>query len=295
MIASPINPSDLMYIRGAYGLKPKLPATPGFEGVGIVEASGGGLLGRLRVGKRVAVINDRQGNWSEFTVTKARQVVPVPDDIPDEQAASFFVNPATAVAMTHHVFKLKQGDWLLQTAAASALGRMIIRLGQAQGFHTINVVRRSEQVGELRDLGADHVLVENDGPLSEQVRRIRPEGLRYVIDAVGGATGTQATATLAPGGRMLVYGALSDAPIEVEPRFLITTGARIEGFWLANWSRGQSIPTMLGLFRQVRRLIRDGVATTATARVYSLDQIREAVSHAAQPNRGGKILLKITG
>ena len=80
MLASPVNPSDLMYVAGKYGLKPKLPATPGFEGVGVVEANGGGVLGWLRKGKRVAVINDRIGNWAEYTVTKARQVVPVPDD-----------------------------------------------------------------------------------------------------------------------------------------------------------------------------------------------------------------------
>src|SRR5437870_3142135 len=122
MIASPINPSDLMFIQGVYGLKPNLPATPGFEGVGVVEASGGGLLGRLRQGKRVAVLNDRRGNWAEYTITTARQVIPVPGDIPDDQAASFFVNPATAIAMTQHVLKIPAGEWLLQTAAGSSLG-----------------------------------------------------------------------------------------------------------------------------------------------------------------------------
>src|SRR5439155_17855811 len=100
MLASPVNPSDIMYIQGRYGLKPHLPATPGFEGVGVVEASGGGLLGWFRKGKRVAVINDRVGNWGEYTITKARQVIPVPNEMSDEQAASFFVNPATALAMT---------------------------------------------------------------------------------------------------------------------------------------------------------------------------------------------------
>jgi NADPH:quinone reductase-like Zn-dependent oxidoreductase len=78
MLASPVNPSDLMYAAGKYGLKPHFPATPGFEGVGVVEAGGGGVLGWLRKGKRVAVINDRVGNWAEYTVTSARQVVPVP-------------------------------------------------------------------------------------------------------------------------------------------------------------------------------------------------------------------------
>src|ERR1700682_5818861 len=66
MLASPVNPSDLMAIRGKYGLLPKLPATPGFEGVGIVESAGPGLLGKWLKGKRVAVLGSRTGNWQEF-------------------------------------------------------------------------------------------------------------------------------------------------------------------------------------------------------------------------------------
>ncbi|MCP4170051.1 MAG: alcohol dehydrogenase catalytic domain-containing protein, partial [Fuerstiella sp.] len=68
MLASPVNPSDLMFIRGVYGLEPHLPQSPGFEGVGVVEASGGGLRGKLFRGKRVAVLNRAGGNWSEYTV-----------------------------------------------------------------------------------------------------------------------------------------------------------------------------------------------------------------------------------
>src|SRR5260370_41826202 len=68
MLASPVNPSDLLYVRGQYGSQPRLPATPGFEGVGIVEAAGGGLLGRLRLGKRVAVLNGETVNWQEQVV-----------------------------------------------------------------------------------------------------------------------------------------------------------------------------------------------------------------------------------
>src|SRR2546429_1200172 len=97
MLYSPINPSDLMVVRGEYGRLPDLPATPGFEGVGVVDASGGGLLARLRLGRRVAVLNGTGGNWQEYVIVPAKQVVPVPYQLKDEQAATFFVNPASAL------------------------------------------------------------------------------------------------------------------------------------------------------------------------------------------------------
>lgn len=294
MIASPVNPSDVMYVEGRYGLKARLPATPGFEGVGVVEATGGGVLGWLRKGKRVAVINDRIGNWQERTVTSARQVIPVPADIPDEQAACFFVNPATAVAMTRHVLAVPPGEWLLQSAAGSALGQMIIRLGKKFGFRTLNVVRRHEQVDELKKLGADAVIVEADGPIDEQVRKVtNADGVRYAIDPVGGTTGTQVIASLGKGGHALLFGLLSGQPVTVDPRHLITGSKRVEGFWLSDWAKKQRIPQILRLFKQVRSLMRDGSLTTTIAETFPLDRIKDAVRLATQPGKPGKVILKI--
>ncbi len=293
MLASPINPSDLMYIAGKYGITPTFPATPGFEGVGVVEASGGGLLGRLRKGKRVAVINDRVGNWGEYTLTKARQVVPVPDDLSDEQAATFFVNPATALVMTKSVLELQPGDWLMQSAAGGELGKMIIRLGKLAGFRTLNVVRRREQVDELKKLGADAVIVEADGPLPEQVKSAVPAGVRYAIDPVGGKTGSEVVASLSFGGRCLVYGSLTDEPLSIHPRQLVSNNVHVEGFWLASWAKRQGVLTMLKLFRQVRAMMREGVLQSTFAGTYSLEDVRKAVEHAATPGKGGKVLLKI--
>lgn len=293
ILASPVNPSDLMYVAGKYGLKPTLPATPGFEGVGVVEATGGGLLGWFRKGKRVAVINDRVGNWAEYTITKARQVVPVPDDLSDELAATFFVNPATALAMTQDVLKVPRGAWLLQSAAGGELGKMVIRLGYKFAFRTINVVRRREQVEELKKLGADHVIVESDGPIPEQVRKLVPDGVRYAIDPVGGETGSQIIASLAHGGRCLLYGSLSDEPVSVHPRYFIGNNLRVEGFWLGEWAKKQRILTMLRLFRRVRSLMREGVLQTQFAATYPLEDVRKAVEHAAAPGKGGKVLLRI--
>ncbi|TMQ28036.1 MAG: hypothetical protein E6K65_13100 [Nitrospirae bacterium] len=148
MLASPIGPADFLTVRGEYGYQPKLPATPGTEGVGIVEA-GRGLLGGMRVGRRVAVLNETGGNWQEKVVVSALRVVPISKHVPDDQAVTFFVNPATAFIMTRLVLKVPPRAWLLQTAAGSALGRMVIRLGRHFVFRTINVVRRHEQAEEL--------------------------------------------------------------------------------------------------------------------------------------------------
>jgi NADPH:quinone reductase-like Zn-dependent oxidoreductase len=293
MLASPVNPSDLLVVRGEYGQRPTLPATPGFEGVGVVEASGGGLLGRLRLGRRVAVLNRRGGNWQEQVVVPARQVVPV-GRLSDEQAATLFVNPASALLMTRWILRVPRGAWLLQTAANSALGRMVIRLGQADGFRTISIVRRPEAAEELRRLGSDAVLATAEGPIENRVRELTGgAGVPFALDAVGGSTGLAAIRCLAPGGRMLVYGTLSGEPIPLDPRLLMVGRKRVEGFWLSEWTRSQGVLTLLRLLRQVKRLIGAGVLVSDVGASFSLDQVRAAVEQAETPGRHGKVLLRM--
>jgi NADPH:quinone reductase-like Zn-dependent oxidoreductase len=296
MIASPVNPSDLMVARGRYGVLPELPASLGFEGVGVVDKAGPGWLGRLSLGNRVAVLNGEGGNWSEYVVIPARQARPVPDDLPDEQVASFFVNPATALAMLRHVLRVPRGEWLLQSAAGSALGRMIIRLARSDGVRTINVVRRREAIDELKELGGDIVISSSEGPIDEQVRRaLGSDGVRYAVDAVGGETGTQVFQALAPEGRMLVYGTLSQEPLRVDPRLMIAGHRAVEGFWLGQWMRERSIPAALLLFRQIARLNRAGILATEVGATFPLEQIAEAARTAESVGHRGKVLLRIGG
>jgi NADPH:quinone reductase len=297
MRASPINPSDLLVVRGQYGRVPTLPATPGFEGMGVIDAAGPGLLRLLRglkPGRRVAVLNARGGNWQEVVIIPARQAVPLPDDIPDEQAAAFFVNPATALVMTRWVLRVPAGAWLLQTAAGSALGRMILRLGRHDGFRTINVVRRRAQAEELRQAGGDAVIATDEEDLEQRVREITGgAGVPFALDAVGGATGGAAARSLAPAGRMLVYGTLSGEPIPLDPRALIVGQKCVAGFWLSEWTARQGMLTMLRLFRQIKRLLREGVLTSEVGATFGLDEIRAAVERAETPGRQGKVLLRM--
>ena len=237
MLAIPnINPSDLLMIQGKYGRQPSLPCVPGFEGVGIVEA-GSGLLAWCVKNKRVAVLNGNNGNWQEYVIIPARQAVPVPDGLSDEQAAVFSSIRPAGCAMSGMLFRVPRDAWLLQTAAASQLGRMVIRLDQLYGFKTLNVVRRREQEEELLHLGGTAAVATNNESLLDKVQKLtNGEGVYYAIDAVG-ETGSQVISTLGHGGRLLVYGTLAIEPITIDPRILLVGQKRVEGFWLSEWVR----------------------------------------------------------
>lgn len=299
MLLSPVNPSDLMTVRGVYGKQPQLPCTPGYEGVGIVESAGGGFLGSLLVGKRVALLNGINGNWQERTTVLAKQAVPIPKSLPDEQGATFFVNPTTAFAMTRRVLAVPSGAWLLQTAAASELGKMIVRLGQHFGFRTLNIVRRADQADALKSLGADAVIVFDptrqtaDDLRREVLQMTGSHGVCHAIDPVGGETGSAVVKCLAPTGKMLVFGTLSSEPLCFSPRDLMTPGASISGFWLARWLPQLSLFSKLKLIRQVSKLIACGVLTSDIGEVFGMNAITAAVTAAEQPGRKGKVLLRL--
>lgn len=294
VLASPLNPSDLMTTRGTYTKLPALPFVPGYEGVGVVEAAGGGMLPRLLVGRRVAFLAAEGGAWQEYNIVSARQVVPLSKRVPLEQAAMFFVNPTTAYVLTRKILKVPHGEWLLQTAAGSAVGRMVIRLGRRFGFRTINVVRRPEQAAELRDSGGDAVIASDGSDLVEQVRRLtNGVGVRYALDCVAGSLGSSVLGCLAPLGRLVVFGTMSQAPLSFSSRDLMTPGARIEGFWLGNYMSRLGLVSKLTLISRVGRLLREGVLASEIGATFPLDQIRDAVTHVEQPARPGKVLLTI--
>jgi NADPH:quinone reductase-like Zn-dependent oxidoreductase len=293
MVASPVNPSDLLMVRGQYGRQPRLPATPGFEGVGVVEEGHGLLAWRVK-GRRVAVLNSGGGNWAEQVVIPARQAVPLPNELSDEQAATFFVNPASALAMTRYVLAVPAGAWLLQTAAGSALGRMVIRLGVRHGFRTLNVVRRRAVAEELLRLGATVVVVTDEESLAGRVRDITGgASVPFAIDAVGGATGAEVVRCLGRGGRLLVYGTLAGEAMPIDPRTLMDGQKKVEGFWLSEWVRDQGVLRLLRLFRRIGRLLREGVLSTEVGATFPLEEVHAAVRQAAAPGRQGKVLLRL--
>jgi NADPH:quinone reductase-like Zn-dependent oxidoreductase len=172
---------------------------------------------------------------------------------------------------------------------------MIIRLAKHDGFRTINLVRRKEQIEELKRLGANQVISTSDDSVEERVLALTEgQGVLYAVDCVGGSTGSAMVRVLGESGRMLVYGTLSNEPLSVDPRQLIMAVRRVEGFWLSIWARRQRPLRMLRLFRDINRLIKEGVLTAEIGASFPLDQIQAAAKQAETVARQGKVLLKLS-
>ncbi|MFC2119392.1 alcohol dehydrogenase catalytic domain-containing protein, partial [Bacteroidota bacterium] len=157
--ASPINPSDLSMIQGTYADKPSFPITPGLEGSGVVVAAGKGLLPKLRLGKRVTCTSSGGGNgiWAEYMITSAKRCIPLSKNINQEEGAMLIVNPMTALAFIE-IAKNGKHKAIVNNAAASALGQMLIRLCKKHNIPLINIVRNQAQYDLLINVGAEHII-----------------------------------------------------------------------------------------------------------------------------------------
>lgn len=285
-----INPSDLYYIMGRYGLHPDLPAVPGFEGMGYVDKIGSKVR-NYEIGKRVIPIGI-PGTWKEFIITNTMQLFPVPENVKDQSAAQLIVNPMAAWIMTNDLLDLKQNEWLLQTAAGSTLGRIVIQISKLKGFKTINFVRRREQIRELLDLGADAVICTEDKDIVKQVMKITDGGAHAGIDAVGGKTGALAASSLRNKGTLIIYGLLSMERTPIDTGEMVFKETIIKGFWLNSWFRKSDASKVFSSLKSVVELMAVHKIEPPIEAEYEFENFKKAIEHSLKPGNHGKILLK---
>ena len=288
VLASPINPSDIMFVQDLYGIRPQLPSPAGFEGMGIVEETGANV--KMPVGTRVSFTGI--GAWGEYVLTNHRTLIAVPDNMSDDVAAQLFVNPFTAVAMVEET-GVKEGDWLMITACASALGKMVIQICKMRGIKTIGTVRRNDLADELKALGADEIINTAEEDMAKRVKEITNyKGAKAVLECVGGQTASDAVKCLGRGGVMLIYGLLSLENPSIDIGLMIFRELNLRGFWLTDWMRRVDAETRQRVAKEVITLLATGQVQLPIEATYGLDDIAQAVNHADAPGRWGKILIK---
>ncbi len=294
LAASPINPSDLMTISGAYGLTAQPPLIPGLEGAGTVVARGAGVLPRLMDGKRVACASASAGLWAEYIALPVDRVVALPKDVSLGAGAMTAVNPLTAIALISEAQR-RGHKAVISTAAAGQLGRMIRKRAAQKGVTVINIVRRPEQVAALEAEGAAHVFNETeadfDAKLKERCKDLR---CRMAFDAVGGSMTFRLLEALGPRCHILVYGGLAEAAVSLHTGTLIFKEAQVEGFWLSKWLPRKPLPILLWTLREATRALQGGFAESAVARIVPLQEAADAPKLYARNMSAGKTLIALS-
>ena len=296
MLRTNINPSDLSFMHGQYGFRKPLPTVPGFEGSGLVVASGGGLLGRYLRGKRVSTAARPQGSgtFAEYMLADAGSCIPLLNSVSDEQGAALIVNPLTAWAMLNDIVLKGGAKAVVQTAAAGALGRMIQRLGTRLGLRVVNIVRRPEQVAALKQIGAGIVLDSSDAQFESTLRHVAREADATVaLDAVSGEMSATLLSNMPANSRVVVYGGLSGEAVPVQTGMLIFGGQQLEGFWLSRWIAGQRGWSMIRLARRIQKMLA-GDLRTEVREVVPLSEASRAVRSYQQDMSAGKMLIDCT-
>ncbi|MEH3154048.1 MAG: zinc-dependent alcohol dehydrogenase family protein [Gordonia paraffinivorans] len=289
---SPINPSDLLLIAGHYGYRPPLPTILGAEAVGHVVAVGDDV-GRDRLGEQVVIRPTLvDATWREQMVVDDHDAIAVEGDT--AQLAMLGINPMTAWAMLFGVVDLPAGARVIQTGANSATAGMVRALARRAGVRLIDIARRPESAAALRDSGAQVVV---DGP--DVVRRVREilgsDRADLIIDGVGGETTTALAGCLSTGGSVISYTSRSGNPVTVGIADLVFRGLTVHGFWLRNWQASQPADEVTRRYRELAELVADGTLWSPIEATYPLDDIGDALTHAARRDRRGKILLAPNG
>lgn len=290
MLAAPINPADLNVIEGTYGELPQLPCAIGNEGVGVIERIGDSVRG-FAPGQTVLPL--AFGTWAEKMLVPAEALVALPEGLDPLQAAMLTVNPATAWRMLHDFVPLRPGDWIVQNAANSGVGRSVIQLAKALGLRTLDVVRRSELVGELLQMGADVVVTEEMDLRTEAVALCSGVLPRLALNAVGGASALNLANALGADAVHVTYGAMGRQPLKIPNGLLIFKNISFRGFWLRRWKETASSEEIRATYEKLAAYLAAGILHTPVYRVFPIEEVHHAITEAAQEKRVGKVLLRM--
>jgi trans-2-enoyl-CoA reductase len=294
---TPIHPADLNALEGKYGLMPApLPFYPGNEGVGrVIEV--GESVNSLKVGDLVYPLKHRSC-WASHWQLKVEDVLVLPSDLSPLQACMLRVNPLSAWLMLEYwQAALKRSDLqqegssLILNAANSAIGQCMIQLAKKLKITTIALVRNAQWIEPLKELGANYVLVDNNENLSElcDITQMHPPCL--ALNAVGADSAIRILELLCPHSIMLTYGAMSRQALKIPNKYLIFKDVLCQGFWLTHAVNELTSEQLSHKLMQIAQMIECGELVQKIGGVYPINQLNEALAHARQDSRQGKILL----
>ncbi len=201
-----LNYADVSARQGTYADAPPLPCVIGYDVVGRIDALGPGVDNH-RVGQRVTALS-RFGGYATSAITDARAVAAIPDDMDAGVAAALPTQGCTAYYCAEEMVRMYEGDHVLVQAAAGGVGTLLVQLAKRRGCVVYGTAGSESKLDYLRGMGVDHPINYRRQDFAEAVRALRgDDGLDVVFDSLGGAAVRKGLKLLAPGGRIVCFGA----------------------------------------------------------------------------------------
>jgi len=223
-VAVGLNFIDVYHRTGLYPL-PALPAIPGLEGAGTVEAVGEGVT-EVAVGQRVAYAGVPPGAYAQERNIPAHRLVVLPDGIDFEQAAAMMLQGMTARYLIRGCYPVSAGDTILIHAAAGGVGSIVCQWASHIGATVIGTVGSPEKAELARSNGCDHPLLYNEEDWVARTRELTDgKGVDVVYDSVGQATFTHSLDCLRPMGMLVTFGQSSGAIAPLDLGLLAAKGS----------------------------------------------------------------------
>ncbi|THU99168.1 trans-2-enoyl-CoA reductase [Dendrothele bispora CBS 962.96] len=265
-VLSAVNPADINTIEGVSPSKPTLASDlntsgPGSKDYPIFVGGNEGLAEVVEVGDGVQglqkndwVVMDKPqlGTWSTHRNVAVTDIIKLPfnasDGLSKAHGATMTVNPPTAFNMLKEFVDLKEGDWIVQNGANSAVGKLVIQIASSRGLNTLNLVRARDNLEKLmrslEELGATRVLTYDD--LRDKATRSKIQqwtggkDIRLGLNCIGGEANTAMVKLLGHGAHLVSYGAMSKQPISLPTSLFIFKNLTSHGFWQTQWSKVHS-------------------------------------------------------
>jgi NADPH:quinone reductase len=283
------NFPDILMVQGKYQVKPPHPFSPGHEIAGLVRAVGTGVT-RVRPGQRV-LASLEWGGYAERAVTAAERVHPIPDAMPFDHAAAFYVVYQTSYAALVRRAALQPGEWLLVHGAAGGVGLSAVQIGKALGARIIATAGSKEKLEIARQSGADVLIDYRTEDWVERVKSVTGgEGADVIYDPVGGDVFDNSTKCIAFEGRILTIGfAGGRIPTLAINRVLLKNFSVVGLHWGYYQRRGS--PLVKEWMEALLKLYGEGRIRPVIYRVYPLREAPAALAALSSRESYGKVVL----
>ena len=202
VLAAGVALPDLMMREGIHPERPRLPFTPGWDLVGVVDRPGDGASA-VGPGRHVAAL-PITGAYAQFVCLPERELVPVPSGLDAAESVSLVLNYVTAFQMLHRSAKVKPGQRVLIHGAAGGVGTALLQLGRLAGLEMYGTCssRGASAVSELGGIPIDY----QHQDFVQEIHRLTSEGVDVVFDSIGGSHIWRSRKALRRGGRVVAYG-----------------------------------------------------------------------------------------